>query len=105
MKSKPDGGKFGRFKVVGTRASYVVAHVCATSSFGSKMRIEIVRGDRIGAAVSSLRHLSFSEEKKMRFSREEVVFHRLEIRTKTADVAEVNMEKVVGSVKTPGVRA
>ena len=41
----------------------------------------------------------------MRFSREEVVFHRLKIRTKTADVTEVNIEKVVGSVKTPGVRA
>ena len=103
MKSKPDGGKFGRFKVVGTRTSDVVAHICATSSFGSKMRIEIVRGDRIETAVSCLRHLSFGEEEKMRFSGGEVVLHRLKIRTKATDVAEIYIEKIVGSVKIPGV--
>ena len=40
MKSKPDGIKIRRFKSVGTRASYVVADIDATSSFGTKMRIE-----------------------------------------------------------------
>ena len=64
------------------------------------MRIEIVGGNRIGAAVSSLRQLSFGEKKKMRFSRGEMVFHRLEIRVKTAYVAEVKTESVCGSTKT-----
>ena len=48
MKSKPDGRKFRRFKSVGTRASYVVADKDATSSFGTKMRIENVGGNRKG---------------------------------------------------------
>ncbi|MPC07678.1 hypothetical protein E2C01_000243 [Portunus trituberculatus] len=39
----------------------------------------------------------------MRFSRGEVVFYRLKIRSKTANVAEVNVEKVKGGVKTFGV--
>ena len=51
-----------RFKSVGTRASYVVADIDATSSFGTKMRIEIVGGNRKGVTVSCLRHLSFSEK-------------------------------------------
>ncbi|MPC46781.1 hypothetical protein E2C01_040506 [Portunus trituberculatus] len=41
------------------------------------------------------------EEKKMRFSREEVVFYRLKIRSKTENIAEVNEEKVNEGVKTP----
>ncbi|MPC23575.1 hypothetical protein E2C01_016632 [Portunus trituberculatus] len=36
----------------------------------------------------------------MRFSRVEVVFYRLKIRLKTMNVADVNEEKVEGSVKT-----
>ncbi|MPC68861.1 hypothetical protein E2C01_063071 [Portunus trituberculatus] len=36
----------------------------------------------------------------MRFSRGKVVFHRLKIRSKTANIAEVNEEKVEGGVKT-----
>ncbi|MPC46861.1 hypothetical protein E2C01_040591 [Portunus trituberculatus] len=78
---------------MGTRAN-------TTSSFGTKMRIEQVGGNREEATVSSLRQLCFSEEKKMRFSRGEVVFHSLKIRSKTAKVAEVNVEKVEGGVKT-----
>ncbi|MPC92986.1 hypothetical protein E2C01_088101 [Portunus trituberculatus] len=39
----------------------------------------------------------------MRFSRGEVVFYRLKIRSKTANVAEVNVEKVEGGVKAFGV--
>ncbi|MPC31923.1 hypothetical protein E2C01_025223 [Portunus trituberculatus] len=35
----------------------------------------------------------------MRFSRGEVVLHRLKIRSKTANVADVNVEKVEGGVK------
>ncbi|MPC47931.1 hypothetical protein E2C01_041693 [Portunus trituberculatus] len=62
------------------------------------MRIEKVGGNREGATVSCFRQLCFDEEKKMRFSRGEVVFHRLEIRS--TNVAEVNEENVEGSVKT-----
>ncbi|MPC62840.1 hypothetical protein E2C01_056930 [Portunus trituberculatus] len=58
------------------------------------MRIEKAGGNREWATVSCLRQLCFGEEKKMRFSREEVVFHRLKIRSKTANVAEVNIEKL-----------
>ena len=47
----------------------------------------------------------FSEEEKMRFSRGEVVFYRLKIRSKTANVAEVNGEKCEGGVKTLRVDA
>ena len=52
LKSKPDGGKLRRFKSVDTRASYVVADIDATSSFGTKMRIEKVGGNRKGVTVS-----------------------------------------------------
>ncbi|MPC73587.1 hypothetical protein E2C01_067921 [Portunus trituberculatus] len=100
IESKPDDGKLGRFKNVGTRASHVVAHINTTSSFGPKMRIKKVGGNRKGATVSCLRQLCFDEEKKMKFSRGEVVFYRLEIRPETANVAEVNKEKVNGGVKT-----
>ena len=75
---------------MGTRASYVVAHIGATTSFEAKMRIEKVGGNRKGATVSCLRHLCFSEEKKMRFSGGEVVFYRLKIRSKATNVAEIN---------------
>ncbi|MPD03679.1 hypothetical protein E2C01_099326 [Portunus trituberculatus] len=39
----------------------------------------------------------------MRFGRGEVVFHRLKIRSKNTNVAEVNVEKVEGGVKAFGV--
>ena len=56
MKSQPDGRKFRRFKGVGTRASNVIAYIVdATASFGLKLRIEKVRGNKIGTAISSLR--------------------------------------------------
>ena len=42
MKSKPDGGKFGRFKAGSTRARNVTAHIHTAASFGLKTRIEIV---------------------------------------------------------------
>ncbi|MPC44579.1 hypothetical protein E2C01_038256 [Portunus trituberculatus] len=64
------------------------------------MRIEKVEGNRKGTTVSCLRQLCFGEEKKMRFSRGEVVFYRLKIRSKTANVAEVNEENVKGGGKT-----
>ena len=63
--SKPDFGKFKRFKSVGTRASHVVADIKATSSFGTKMRIEKVGRNRKGVTVSCLRHLCFIEETKV----------------------------------------
>merc|ERR1712035_108437 len=92
LESKPDGRKFRSFKSRSTRASNVVADVNATASFGLKMGIEKVGGNRKGTAVSNHRNLCFSEEEKMRFSRGEVVFHRLEIRSKTANVGDVNEE-------------
>ena len=94
LKSKPDGRKLKRLKSVGTRASYVVADIDATSSFGTKMRIEKVGGNIKRVSVSCLRHLCFSEKKKMRFSGGEVVFYRLKIRSKTANVAEVHVKGV-----------
>ncbi|MPD03970.1 hypothetical protein E2C01_099632 [Portunus trituberculatus] len=56
------------------REQEVVVHIDATSNFGAKMKIEKVGGNKEGAAVSSLRQLCFGEEKKMKFSRGEVVF-------------------------------
>ncbi|MPC59543.1 hypothetical protein E2C01_053568 [Portunus trituberculatus] len=67
------------------------------------MRIEKVEGNREGGTVSCLRQLYFGEEKKMRFRRGEVVLHRLKIRSKTANVGEVNVEKVKRGVKTFGL--
>ncbi|MPC23568.1 hypothetical protein E2C01_016625 [Portunus trituberculatus] len=64
------------------------------------MRIEKVGGNREGAPVSYLRQLCFGEEKKMRFSRGEVMFYRLKVRFKTANVAEVKEEKIEEDVKT-----
>ena len=64
------------------------------------MRIEKVGGNRKGTTVSCLRHLCFSEGKKMRFSRGEVVFYRLKIRSKTANVVEVDREKCEGRQDT-----
>ena len=81
---------------MGTRASYVVADIEGTSSFGTKMRIEKVGGNRKGTTVNCLRHLCFSQEKKMRFSGGEVVFYRLKIRSKTANVEELDGEKCEG---------
>ncbi|MPC88494.1 hypothetical protein E2C01_083400 [Portunus trituberculatus] len=63
------------------------------------MRIEKLGGNREGATVSYLKQLSFDEE-KVRFSKVEVVFYRLNIRSKTANVAEVNAEKVEEGIKT-----
>ena len=59
------------------------------------MRIEIVGGNRKGVTVSCFRHLCFREEKKM-FSEGEVVFYRLKIKLKTANVAEVDRKNVKG---------
>ena len=106
LKSKPDGGKLRRFKSVVTRASYVVVDIDATSSFGTKIRIEKVGGNRkLSVTVSFLRHLCFSEEKKMRFSGGEVVFCRLKIRSKTANVAEVDRNKCVKTLRVDIRRA
>ena len=90
---------------MGTRASNIVAYIYTTSSFGLKLRIEKVGGDREGTAVSCLRHLSFGEEEKVRLRGGEVMIRRLEIRSKTSNVAEIDVEKVGGSIKTPVVVA
>ena len=60
------------------KTSYVVAYVDAIANFRSKMRIDKVGGNRVGA-VNSLRQLDLGEEKKMRFRGGEAVFHRLKI--------------------------
>ena len=92
LKSKPDGGKLGRFK----------RHESKLSRCGHRRNIQLwneneyreSRTEQKGATVSYLKHLCFSEEKKMRFSGEEVVFYRLKIRSKTAIVAEVDGEEI-----------
>ena len=103
VKSKPDGITFRRFKGVGTRASYIAAYVDTTASFRLNMRIEKEGGNGVRAAVSSLRQLDLGEEKKMRFTGGEVVFHRLKIRSKTANVADINVERVRGGINTLAV--
>ncbi|MPC59177.1 hypothetical protein E2C01_053193 [Portunus trituberculatus] len=90
--SKPDAQKLVRFK------SRVVVPIDATSTFGMKIKIEKVGGNRKEATVSCLRQLCF-DEKKMRFSRE-VVFYRLKIRSKSVNVVEVIEEKAEAGVKT-----
>ena len=86
---------------MGTRASDIIAYVDAASSFGMKIRIEKVRGNRVEITVSSFRNLCFGEEKKVRFRGGEMVFHRMKVGTKATNVAEVNVEKVGGRIKTP----
>ena len=76
---------------MGTRPSYVIAYV---DSFRSKTKIEKVGGNRVGVAVSSLSQLGLSEEK--------IISGILKIRSKTTNVAEIDVEKVKG-VKPPGV--
>ncbi len=100
LESQPDGRKFGRKKVVDTRTRNIVAPIYTTASFGLKLRIDKVGGNRERTAVSCHKHLSFNEEEKMRFRGGEVMIHRLEIRSKAANVAEVDIEKVRGSIKT-----
>ena len=75
---------------MGTKASHVVAHIDAMQRFQVKIRIEKLGGNRRGANVNSLRHLCFSDEKKMRFSKGEVVSKRMKIRSKATNVTEVN---------------
>lgn len=57
-----------------------------------ELMIEKAGGDRKGATVCCLRHLCLSERKVM-FSRAKMVFTRLKISSKAADVAEAS-EKV-----------
>ena len=90
---------------MGTRTRNIVANVYATASFGMKIRIEKVGGNRKGRAVSSCRHLGLSKEEKMGFRRGEVVFHRRKIRAKTANVTKMSEEKVGGSIRTPRVHS
>ena len=66
------------------------------------MRIEKVGGDRKGVTVRCLRHLCFSEEKRLRCSEGEVMLYRWKIRLKTANVAEVEREKYEGVSKHLG---
>ena len=86
---------------MGTRTSNIVAHIYATASLGLKLRIEKVGGNRKRTAISCHRHLSFSEEEKMRLRGGEVVVHRLEVRFKAANVAKVDVEKVRRCIRTP----
>ena len=95
LRSKPIGGKLKRLKSVDTRASYVVADIDATSSFGTKMRIEKVGGNSKGL-LSVASDTCASVRKRI----SGLVFYRLKIRSKTANVAEFNGEKCEGGVKT-----
>ena len=63
-KSKTDGGKIERFKSKGTRASEVIVHSDIISSFGTKMRIDKVGGNRKGATMNCFRHMCYDEEKE-----------------------------------------
>ena len=80
------------------RASQVIALIDATTSFGTQRRIEKVEQNRKEATVSCLRHLCFGEEKMMKFSKEEMVFYRLKIRSETMDVAELKFMVVTKRV-------
>ena len=60
-------------------------------------------GNREGVAVISHRQLCFNKEEKMRFSGGEMVFHRLDIKSKATNVAEIESKNIRGSVKTPRV--
>ena len=69
------------------RVSQVIVHIRTTSSFGRKMKIENIVGNRKGATVFYFKHLCFSKERLMRFSRGNVVFFRVKISSKTPKVA------------------
>ena len=56
--SRPDGGKLGRFKSVGTRASQFVALKDETSSFETKMDIEKVGRNRKWLSAASDTYVS-----------------------------------------------
>lgn len=60
------------------------------------MRIENVGRNRKRAIVSFLRYLFFGKEKNMRFRKEKIVFYRMKTKSETANVAEVNVEKMRG---------
>lgn len=73
------------------------------TSFGLKMRVECVEGNRKGL-LSVTTRTGFSEVEKMKRRGEEVRFHRLEIRQiYTKNVSEVNTEKVGEGAETPQI--
>lgn len=74
-----------RIKLMGTRASDVVSHVCGASSFQLKLRIEIVGGNRVEIFVESRQDLYFGEEEKVRCRGGVMMLHRMKIRRKTAN--------------------
>lgn len=74
---------------MGTKASNIFAYIHATSNFSLKMKIG--KSNRI--AGISYRLLGLSEE-DMRLKVGKIIFHRLKIRSKSANVAESNVEKV-----------
>ena len=71
FKVEAESGKCERLKSVGT-----------SKSSRLNENEKKVGWNKIKTTVSYLRHLCFSEEKKMRFSRGEVVFYRLKIKFK-----------------------
>lgn len=60
------------------------------------LRIYAVGGNSIEPNASSLRHVRSGKEKTVRFNEGEVMLQKLEIRT--ANVAEVNVEKVMEGI-------
>ena len=89
MKSKPDGGRFRRFKSAGTRASRGLRR--SIQLWNENEDRESRREQKRGYCQLP-QTLCFSEE-KMSFSVGEVVFYRWKIRSKAANVAEVDREK------------
>lgn len=67
-----------------------------------KVRTEEVAGNR-RIAVNSHRHQGFSKHGKMRLREVKVMFYRVEIKSMTSNVAEVNIRNVGGGIKTPHV--
>lgn len=59
---------------MGTRASDFILCIDAKPSFGLKLRLPIVEGDRIRTNISFLRHLSLDEGKKVRLRGGELMF-------------------------------
>lgn len=84
-------------------ASDVAVYINATSSFSLKVRMEKIRRNRKWIAFSCYRHLGLGVEEKIRVRGRQGIFYRVEHKSKSADVEEVNVEKLGGGIKTPEI--
>ena len=79
----------------GKRASQFVAHINAKSSFQRKMKINKIHRKRTKKnSVSCLRQYLYLSAKKNIMSSQEYMFHILKTRCKSANVAEIDDEKI-----------